>query len=267
VNRKLFLSKEQLISLYVDQEMTAHAIASVYGVNDSTITYHLKKNGIQVRNKQFEFETNQQIKLTPQQREVLVGIILGDGCLSPTRSGRLATLIVGHSVKQEEYIKIQAHMFDVNKISPSKCFNKTTQKEYRGLYFKTKSTTDLLDLYHVFYPQGKKIVPDNISSLLSSPISLAYWIMDDGCFNKYDKRLSICTDCFSYEYHQKLVSAISNNFQIDAKICRYGKYFRLRFGQKDTRKASDLIRPYVIESMRYKLTPQTILSESTNIPI
>lgn len=265
-HQKLFLSKEELFNLYVAQKQTAHTIAQTFGVNDSTVIYHLKKHNIQIRNKQFEFETNSQIKLTDLQQKVLIGTVLGDGCLQQTKSNRLANLITTHGPRQESYIRHKADVFGIGRVSRFKCLNRQVNKEYEYLSFRSKATTDFLTFYCLFYPNRQKRVPNNISNLLTSPISLAYWIMDDGCLNKYDRRLTICTDCFTHEEHVLLSNALMHNFNLNAKICRYGKHLRLRFGQKDSRLISRLIESFVIDSMKYKLVTN-LLPKSTNITI
>jgi hypothetical protein len=42
----------------------------------------------------------------------------------------------------------------------------------------------------------KKIVPLNIGELLT-PIGLAYWIADEGCFCKSSQRVILCTESFT----------------------------------------------------------------------
>lgn len=52
-------------------------------------------------------------------------------------------------------------------------------KKYSYLSFSTKSILDWNYLRDLWYPLGKKIIPDNIHDLLT-PIALAYWLMGDG---------------------------------------------------------------------------------------
>jgi hypothetical protein len=61
--------------------------------------------------------------------------------------------------------------------------DKRTGKVYSYVVFRTLSLPCLNDLYEVFYPMGKKRIPLNIRSLLT-PLGLAYWICDDGSFDK-----------------------------------------------------------------------------------
>nr|YP_010218755.1 LAGLIDADG endonuclease [Morchella brunnea]UBU98572.1 LAGLIDADG endonuclease [Morchella brunnea] len=48
-----------------------------------------------------------------------------------------------------------------------------------SLYFVTRQLTAITEHPTLFYPEGRKVVPFNIGSLLTEK-SLAYWAMDDG---------------------------------------------------------------------------------------
>jgi len=54
----------------------------------------------------------------------------------------------------------------------------------------------LTELHSLFYPNGVKIVPQNIYELLT-PIALAHLIMGDGSVERHG--LIICTDSYSIE--------------------------------------------------------------------
>ena len=132
--------------------------------------------------------------------------------------------------------------------------NKINGKTYQFYNFWTTGAPDFITFRDMFYKDGVKIVPSNIADLIKSPLSLAVWVMEDGCLQKRNKGFYLCTDSFSYNDQILLKKAILDNFGLNVNIVKYAsKYFRLRFGAKETKKVSDIIRPYVIESMKYKL--------------
>ena len=49
-------------------------------------------------------------------------------------------------------------------------------------YFSTISHSDFTKYYNLFYPQSKKIIPNDLKEYLSAQ-GLAYWFMDDGTRN------------------------------------------------------------------------------------
>ena len=55
---------------------------------------------------------------------------------------------------------------------------------YKSLYFWTLRFPCLNEYYEIFYKDKVKIIPKNLDKLLT-PISLAYWIMDDGSKSSY----------------------------------------------------------------------------------
>ena len=71
--------------------------------------------------------------------------------------------------------------------------DKRTGKVYNNIWFNTYSLPCFVEFYNLFYPDGKKIVPENLEALFT-PLSLAYWICDDGCFHKTQRSLYLCTN-------------------------------------------------------------------------
>lgn len=122
-----------------------------------------------------------------------------------------------------------------------------------------------------FYLKGKKIVPENISQFLVSPISLAVWFMDDGTldyrlYSHYSFTLS--TDAFTIAEVQMLQNTLLKNFGIESSIqtpsSRGKKYNKLYIGKNGREKFLDTIKPYMLKCFAYKipdsydLTPQRL---------
>jgi hypothetical protein len=51
---------------------------------------------------------------------------------------------------------------------------------------------------------SKKVIPINIFYLLT-PVSLAYWIADDGSWNKVGKYVTLCNDSFTLKEVLQLI--------------------------------------------------------------
>jgi hypothetical protein len=56
----------------------------------------------------------------------------------------------------------------------------------------------------MFYLDGKKVVPSQISELLKTPLSLAVWFMDDGTVDKRRGSVLFETQSFSFEDIERL---------------------------------------------------------------
>ena len=99
--------------------------------------------------------------------------------------------------------------------------NKLTNIEHTDIYFSTLKYPMFNWVYDDFYVKNEnkniKIIPkDSINSLTS--ISLAYWIMDDGSFNKGKGYLILCTDSYSREEVLHLIDILKNKFNLSAAL-------------------------------------------------
>ena len=113
--------------------------------------------------------------------------------------------------------------------------------------------------YNLFYPKDKKTIPNQIQSILISPLSLAVWYMDDGSRKPYGRGAFLHTESFSVGDQQKLIRALKKNFSIIAKLSSAGlskgkRLFRLYITARSFLHFRDLILPYTLFSMQYKIS-------------
>jgi NADH-quinone oxidoreductase subunit A len=126
--------------------------------------------------------------LTPFQNEVLIGLLLGDSHISKKLSVKgWPRMTIRHSKDQFNYlqhIQVLFEPFIVQPLSLGSSLDPRTKETYywcnlHTLYFKC-----FLYYRTLFYDEaGVKHVPTNIDKLLT-PIGLAYWLSDDGHFQK-----------------------------------------------------------------------------------
>ncbi|MCX7688912.1 MAG: hypothetical protein N2045_13170, partial [Fimbriimonadales bacterium] len=150
-------------------------------------------------------------------KAIVVGSVLGDGNLTPIskRKGE-AMLHVGYHSSALEYLKWmhrELEVLGVNPIQPKRGFQQH--------HFYTKPHRELGILREVFYPQGRKIVPDCIGDLLVDPVSLAVWYMDDGSLDFREKdhlNATISTYSFSRKDCEFLRTVLWFNFGVKAAV-------------------------------------------------
>ena len=193
--------------------------------------------------------------LTKCQRAVLIGTILGDAHLE--ENGRYVRLKIDHSIKQQEYVGHKYKIFREHAAGIPKIVSvtdKRTSRVYKHVRFNTKSIPLFVEYRRLFYSDGKKIVPDQISKILISPLALAIWFMDDGARRTDCKALRLHTSAYFYQENTLLVDALRKNFDIRSKIHRVkeGSY-TLYIPSNEAKKLCQLIEPHIIPSMRYKL--------------
>ena len=196
------------------------------------------------------------MKLTKQQTSVLIGTILGDGFLQKTGE-KNARLRLEHSQKQKDYVLWKGNIFGrlfQGTLSYLERIHPKSKATYKYCRWQSSSTPSFGKWRKYFYPNGKKIIPSDIGKNLTEPITLAVWYMDDGYFNKIDRNSYIYLGRITRLETEILQKAIHKNFDIVATIYnKKNKGYTLFFGVVETKKLHTLIRPYIIESLQYKL--------------
>lgn len=151
------------------------------------------------------------------EKEVLDGLLLGDGCLSE-RSRISARLTFGFKFKET--------VEDIYENLPSLKFSPSWQSNTTNCWHsKSIMYHDLLFENNRWYVNGKKIVP---SDVLITPISCYWWFIGDGYI--IEKNVYLCTDCFTNEEVDFLVSKL-NDLEF---VCKKTSTNRIRFFKKDS---------------------------------
>ncbi|MBI2010317.1 MAG: hypothetical protein HYS86_04050 [Candidatus Chisholmbacteria bacterium] len=190
-------------------------------------------------------------------QSVAVGLILGDGNLRPPTKRKGESLLdIKYSDRYLPYLRWLHRVFKpigVNAIRP--------KEEYHQHRFYTKPAKELGKLYRLFYPKGKKCIPVEIGSLLTDPVSLAVWYMDDGSldFRAGDHfNACIATYNFSRADCELLRKVFLVNFGLKVKIHRStmrGKvYFRLYVSAESMGEFIRLISPHILPCFEYKIS-------------
>lgn len=196
--------------------------------------------------------------LLKRQREIVIGTVLGDAYLQKTGK-RNARLRLEHSERQRSYIwwkytELRNIMQDRPKLIER--YNPIFRKTYRYWRCQSHSMPILGKFRRWFYPDGEKRIPENIQNILRSPLTLAVWYMDNGCYLARDRTSLIYLPRYPEEDIQRLCQALEVNFDLKASLkIKKERYPCLYFPVGETRKLMEWIAPHVIESMRYKLPP------------
>jgi len=189
-------------------------------------------------------------------KSILVGLILGDGYLTPFvgRSKKSAVDIKGDN-KYLPYLKWLRE-----KLKPLGVSELKPKKNYHQHRFYTKVGWEVGELREIFYPKGKKIIPENIGELLKSPLALAVWYQDDGtldCRDRYHYNALFATHCFLFRECELLAKALKKNFDLDVRVCRCqmrGKVrYRLYVTSESMERFISLIKPFINPCFRYKI--------------
>lgn len=179
--------------------------------------------------------------------QILVGSLLGDGCLSIYRRCINPVYAECHSVKQLEYLKWKNKFFEC-KIKPRVTYLKKTNKYYSEYYLRTKANSAFLPYYYLFYKNGKKTISQHILQTLK-PKGIAIWFCDDGSYSYYNSNIKISLMPLRDTQKRLISQHFKREFYINFKFQKEYMYLN----SNDSKKFIKIIKKYVPRCMYYKL--------------
>jgi recombination protein RecA len=201
--------------------------------------------------------------LGDQQWQVVLGALMGDGSLSPNRYDRAGVRFrMGQGAEQAEYLD-----WKVSLLGNIPCSRSTNDKG--AVFADFTPLAELGELQRsVYFGDGKKHLSwDYLKAL--TPLALAVWYMDDGCFTLRSKgmqertaggsgRIEICVEAMGSDTRERLVEYLRDTYDLDVKLASRGarKVSVLQFSTAGTVRFQQLIAPYAHPSMEYKLLPR-----------
>ena len=195
-------------------------------------------------------------RVSSRVEEIVFGTLLGDGYLQPMKNGNVR-LEVGHTSAQKEYVQwkyrelkeyvgAKPHLISFH--------DARYGKNYLQWRFKTKASAFFRPFYDYFYGrEGRKKVPAHIAEDLKSPLALAVWFMDDGGRRNDSYGLFLNTLSFMRKEHEILRECLRKNFSLDSRIHWVQDGYRLYIPSKEAKRFCEIVHPYLIPSMYYKL--------------
>ena len=116
--------------------------------------------------------------LTSRQQQILIGTLLGDGCLA--KHGRFHRLFVKHQLAQRSLAELKRDAFDGFVTMPLHQFDqRLADRRYPCVQFVTRTSPVFSEWHQRFYSERQKVVPRDIAETIT-PLSVAIWFMDDG---------------------------------------------------------------------------------------
>ena len=195
------------------------------------------------------------LKLTSVQRETLVGLLLGDGCLESQNSGRTYRLKIEQSADHRPYVQHLYSVFEpwvlTGPRSRIKSASNRSKSESWG--FSTLSHGAFRFYAQQFYSAGQKRVPKQIRRWLT-PRGLAYWFMDDGSSkSKQSKGVIFNTQGFPSAEIDLLIDVLRTKFGLESSRRHQREGHQIYVSGSSFESFTDLISPHLITEMRYKL--------------
>lgn len=204
---------------------------------------------------------------------LLYALAIGDGHVYCRRDSRwkgsplCAGLAINHSLKQIELLEYKRNIISQNLggIPNIRHFN---NNGYPGVMF-TKSHSVFKEIHKNLYPNNKKTISRNILDTFDAEC-LAIWYMDDGGLG-IKKRLNkihgyelFLNTHLSKEENQIIIDYFKETWDIQFTQVKNRNHYRLRCGTKEGSKFIKIIKPFVVNSLLYKIDPFLVRPNNIN---
>lgn len=210
------------------------------------------------------FYTQNYTKFTEIQKQALIGTLLGDACITRKNRNCNFSLVFVHGKIQEDYLKYKKDCF----LNLFKSFRRDLSNIIK--YQKTsyggnvgRLCSDTCVALEEFSTIKKPNLNIELINKYISPISLAFWLMDDGQLQsnkgktKKTKVLKFNTQGFKKEDQIKLIGVLKNKFGIEFQLVEENrfnkKYFSLKLDNKNSLKFIELVKDYIHPTLYYKI--------------
>ncbi|MBI2463227.1 MAG: hypothetical protein HYV65_03275 [Candidatus Spechtbacteria bacterium] len=196
----------------------------------------------------------QTLRLSEGQKEILIGVLLGDGHLETQNHERTYRLKIEHAYWQEKYTLWLYEKFKEWVLTPPQEKQHVVfDRIYREHWFSTISHGAFRFYAQQFYKDKHKVLPRQIERWLT-PLVLAVWFMDDGSIkSKHHRALILNTQSFSKAENLILIKILENKFGVQTHLRPQRNLWQLYINSSTVEKFVELIDPYILPSMRYKL--------------
>ena len=197
-------------------------------------------------------------RLSPQQWQLILGGLMGDGHLAPNLRERSGVRYrMGHGARQAPYLDWKAALLDNIKQT------RTTNAE-GAVFVDLTPLPELRELREVVYfGDGKKHFTEEYLKALT-PFALAIWYQDDGCFTLRSKglqqrtaggsgRIDFCVEAMSPGSRERLHAHLRDVYGLETKLVSRAGKATLIFTTASSARFQEIVAPYIHPSMDYKL--------------
>lgn len=189
---------------------------------------------------------------------LIIGSLLGDSHLEKRGKGIGTRVILEQSNKNVEYL-MWFHQYLSSRGYCRKekpVLHKRIREQGQVVYhyrINSYTFTSFNWLREMFYKEnGKKIIPLTIKEYLS-PFALAIWFMDDG--SKLGKGAKIATNGYELSELKSIIIILKEKYNLEASYHKgaVNKGHTIYIRKKSMPIFVDLVKPYMLPSMLYKL--------------
>lgn len=189
---------------------------------------------------------------------VIIGSILGDA-YSNKRSGEGVRICYRQSIIHKEYLFwLYKFLYDrgyTSNLKPRQYTRILQSKEgkvYYGFEFNTFTFRSFGWIHNMFYKNGTKVIPLNISEYLT-PLALAVWVMDDGDW--VNSGVRIATNSFKLKEVELLNDVLKSKYNLDTTIQKIWikDQYSIYIKKQSIPNLRNIVGPFIPYSMLHKL--------------
>lgn len=195
-----------------------------------------------------------EIEIGNDLKQLLIGSLLGDGCYcSVGGTTKNMCLSIAHSEKQKEYLEYKHSILDRYNLASTiigyRINNSRYSRELTGFRFKSRLHPIFTNIRTKYYDCDghKRVFKEFVEDI--DALGIAIWYMDDGYVTKNSCVFSTCS--FTVEEQQILAEILLRKFNLHFNVGVIDNSMYLQ--AKDFPKFVELVKPYIIPSMQYKL--------------
>ena len=193
------------------------------------------------------------IAVTKKQKEILLGILLGDGHMELSPNRKSARLKIEQEKERLGYVKHLHQVFRDWRPGPVRAATNSNNFKFSTAFSPT------LKFYHTaFYgveEPWERQVPNWIEHSFTAR-SLAYLIMDDGGIkSKQSKGLNINVYGLPKKEQEFLCDILQRRFKLRAKVAKDRKHYRIYISGESYEELVALIGEHVLPCVSYKIPP------------
>ena len=265
--------------MYTKDKMQTYEIAAIFKTNSRSINRIMRNLKIPTRkpslNNDLIFRDKKKFQITPEIKQLLIGGILGDGCLSKNYHHKHYVYSEYHALPQKEYVIWKSKIFGVKfrkRIYWEKRI-KGIDKNYMGRmgifehYGFTLKSHPYLDYLHQKLYKNKKVIDKEMVEQLN-PLGLSVWYMDDGsCIHYPNGKLKILIHhkFNNIEEEKIIINFFKEKFNLECKIYHRKTCDSITFDIANSQLFLNLIKPYIekIKCMHYKIGISNVPKEDT----
>ena len=194
--------------------------------------------------------------MTEEQKQIIVGTVLGDSSIRKGKTDKYNFLTCQHGPTQKEYAEWKAQVLEggllkttckeYTRLTP----NKKTGKIYGIVAMRVRNNVELDYFRDIFYVDNVKVISDEVLQYYT-PLAMAVHFMDDGHRVSDRGTMSLATCGFDLQSIKRLRLYLFERYDIETNLT-HDRRITMRKKTQDV--FTDLIKPYMIESMKYKVS-------------